>query len=147
MSPQSILVWGSQQTAQLIDGLLPSLDGDFAVIHQESSQSSDGLVSLERPVRALVLESSAVEQLYANPKQATRWLQQVAWATTPVVVCTQGRLRRGDGTWDWFDGRNAHIADEIELMTHRAAVDFHFWTGYESSIELIREALEEYLQW
>jgi shikimate dehydrogenase len=147
MNPQSILVWGSQPTAQLIEGLLPSLGGDFALVHQSNGQRIDGLISPERPVRVLVLESPAVEQILSNPKQSSRWLQQVSWATTPVVICTQGRLRQGDGTLDWLDGRNAHISDEIELLTHQAAVDFHFWTGYESNTELIREALEEYLQW
>jgi len=32
-------------------------------------------------------------------------------------------------------------------MVHQTAVDFHFWTSYEPNLELIRESLEEYLQW
>jgi shikimate 5-dehydrogenase len=48
---------------------------------------------------------------------------------------------------EWLKGRDVPIVEELELMAYRAAVDFHFWTEYEPSIELIRESLEEYLQW
>lgn len=167
MSPQSIAVWGPSQTVQLIEGLLPALDGDFIALacgeHGEASSvpPSDGepsasgnaqvvtleeLASLERPVRVLVLDFPASQRI-ARPKTIAKRLQQIAWATSPVVVCTQGRRQLDDEAFDWLKGRDVCIAEELELMSYRAAADFHFWTGIEPSMDWIREALEEYLQW
>jgi hypothetical protein len=42
---------------------------------------------------------------------------------------------------------NVEWIDAAELMANQAAADFHFWTGVVPSVELIRESLEEYLQW
>ena len=39
------------------------------------------------------------------------------------------------------------LMEPIELMAYQAAADFFFWTGVEPSIDLIRDSLEEYLQW
>jgi len=168
MSPQSIAVWGPPQTAQAIDGLLPTLDGDFSALlcvekleTMESSATSEAeqpaksdvpavgleeMGSLERPVRVLVLDFPAAQR-FTRPKTMAKWIQQIAWATSPVVVCAHGRDQLDEESIEWLRGRDATIVEELELMAHRAAVDFHFWTGVEPSIELIREALEEYLQW
>jgi shikimate dehydrogenase len=168
MSPQSIAVWGPSQTAHAIHGLLPTLDGDFATLlcvgkseNMESRAANDAeqpaksdvravgleeMASLERPVRVLVLDFPA-SQRFTRPKTMAKWFQQIAWATAPVVVCTHGREQLDEESLEWLQGRDATIVEELELMAHRAAVDFHFWTGVEPSIELIREALVEYLQW
>lgn len=167
MSPQSIAVLGSPQTARIIDCLLQSLDGDFCVLlcdefGSEPSTGSDGspapaslgsvqtvkldeMSSLERPVRVLVIED--LSRQTARPKAMLKWLQQIAWASSPVVVCTQGSQKWDPLALDWLKGRDVHLAEELDLMAYQAAVDFHFWTGCEPSIELIRESLEEYLQW
>ena len=167
MSPQSIAVLGSPQTARIIDCLLPSLEGDFRVLvcgenGSESSTASDGaspgvsagsvqavtleeMSSLERPVRVLVIEDPSRQTV--RPKAMLKWLQQIAWASSPVVVCVHGSRQLDHNALEWLKDREVHIAEELELMAYQAAVDFHFWTGCEPSIELIRESLEEYLQW
>lgn len=168
MSPQSILVIGSRTVAEILAGLTTTLEGDFSVLlyQDESSTPSvcgktaevsvaskiqsvgcDELSSLERPVRVLLLEGVPMAFQPGRVKSFPKWLQHVAWATSPLVVCTQGRRQLDDGALDWLKGRQVPIVEELELMAYRAAVDFHFWTGYEPSIELIRESLEEYLQW
>lgn len=167
MSPQSIAVLGSPQTARVIDCLLRSLEGDFSVLVCGENRSEPSIVldgadatasagsvqtvtleemsSLERPVRVLVIEDESRRTV--RPKSMLKWLQQIAWASSPVVVCAQGTRQLGHGALEWLKGREMHIAEELELMAYQAAVDFHFWTGCEPSIELIRESLEEYLQW
>lgn len=167
MSPQSIAVLGSPQTARIIDCLLRSLDGDFSVLvcgenGSEPSIALDGsdlnasagsvqtvtleeMSSLERPVRVLVIEDESRQTV--RPKAMLKWLQQIAWASSPVVVCSNVARQLGTSALEWLKGREVHMAEELELMAYQAAVDFHFWTGCEPSIELIRESLEEYLQW
>ena len=44
-------------------------------------------------------------------------------------------------------GHNVNHVDPVELMAHQAAADFHFWTGVYPAIDLIRDSLEEYMQW
>lgn len=154
MSPQSIAVLGSPPLVQLIDGLLPSLDGDFRVYgfgKQAENTSTDvsnidPMASLERPVRVMVIDSPASER-FSSPKVMTKWLQQIAWSTSPIAICTRGIRQLEGEVLEWLQGRDLMIIDEIEWMTFRAAADFHFWTGVEPSVEIIREALEEYLQW
>lgn len=169
MSPQAILVRGSPLRARMIEGVLPLLDGDFSVllygesgsvpgpppdasepesvsVHTIPSVSLEELSSLERPVRVLIFDDGPVASPSGKAK-SFKWLQQVAWATSPVVVCPHGRCQLDEGSVEWLKGRDVPIVEELELMAYRAAVDFQFWTGFEPSIELIRESLEEYLQW
>ena len=50
----------------------------------------------------------------------------------------------------WRDSMKVHHMnhiDPLELMAHQAAADFHFWTGVSPAIDLIRDSLEEYMQW
>ncbi len=175
MSPQSILVMGSRQTAQMIEAQLPMLEGDLCVLvceetmRPETTTTSESLTfdaaserssasrvqsigledlsTLERPVRSLILDGKPISLQQGKSKSLAKWLQQIAWATSPVVICTHGRRQLDDSALGWLKGRDVPIVEELELMAYRAAVDFHFWTGYEPSIELIRESLEEYLQW
>ena len=44
-------------------------------------------------------------------------------------------------------GHNVNHVDPVEWMAHQAAADFHFWTGVNPAIDLIRDSLEEYMQW
>jgi hypothetical protein len=168
MSPQSILVIGSRTDADMLEGLTIQLEGDLRVLWYQDeapnpsvcektagvsvsskvqSVGCDELSSLERPVRVLLFDGASMAPQSRKPKSLMKWFQQIAWATSPVVVCTQGRRQLDDGALDWFKGREVPIVEELEMMAYRTAVDFHFWTGYEPSIELIRESLEEYLQW
>lgn len=170
MSPQSILVRGSRLAAEMLEGLTTTLEGDFRVLSfkngdpdpdpsaskstaDDSTASTvqtvgyDELSALERPVRVLLFDGASMAQQPGKAKSLTKWLQQIAWATSPVVVCTHGRQQLDEGALEWLKGRDVPIVEELELMAYRAAVDFHFWTEYEPSIELIRESLEEYLQW
>ncbi len=50
----------------------------------------------------------------------------------------------------WREALNEHHVlqiESVELMSHQAAADFYFWTGVVPAIELIRDSLEEYMQW
>ena len=50
----------------------------------------------------------------------------------------------------WRDSvkvHNVNHVDPVELMAHQAAADFNFWTGVNPAIDLIRDSLEEYMQW
>lgn len=50
----------------------------------------------------------------------------------------------------WRDSlkvHNVNHVEPVEWMAHQAAADFHFWTGVNPAIDLIRDSLEEYMQW
>jgi shikimate dehydrogenase len=46
-----------------------------------------------------------------------------------------------------LESQHIQWVEPVELLAHQAAADFQFWTGVTPSVDLIRESLEEYLQW
>jgi shikimate dehydrogenase len=163
MSPQSIGLWGSAPSARVIEHLIPALEGDFSVFlcndtlgdePQARDSSSriatvtwEELSSLERPVRAFILDAPLELLSAAKFKSLSKRFAEMAWATSPVVLCTQGRRQFDEAGMQWIHHRDGQFIEEIEWMSYRAAADFQFWTGFEPSIEWIRDSLEEYLQW
>jgi len=165
LAPQSIAVWGSGAIAKSVQYSLPALDGDFTLfacgdVRPEASSSDpvhpgplvdfktfDDMLQLERPIRALIVEDASA-MMRSRRSRMAKVLPKLAWASRPLCVLLHGRSI-GDHLeiGEWLAGREVDVADEVELMAHHAAVDFHFWTGQEPNLELIRESLEEYLQW
>lgn len=39
------------------------------------------------------------------------------------------------------------LVEQVDLMANQAAADFFFWTGVTPAIDLLRDSLEEYMQW
>jgi hypothetical protein len=164
LEPQSIAVWGAPEMTRAIESSLPLLAGDFATfgcgekrpVSEESLaghaglptdyRTFDDMVQLERPVRALIIEDGSA-MMSLRSKALARMLQNIAWASHPVCVFIHSRAGGRAEVGEWLASRDVQIADEVELMAHQAAVDFHFWTGFEPNLDMIRESLEEYLLW
>ena len=116
-------------------------------------RSLDQLYALDRPLRALVVEDPTLI-LTPNSGLRTKAIRDSPWAVRPFCLFTKShssaslpfekltQLLREE-----MHGRELDTADEMDLMVHQTAVDFHFWTSYEPDLQLIRESLEEYLQW
>lgn len=116
-------------------------------------RSLDQLSELDRPLRALIVEDpSSIVKPHSGLR--ARAIREIPWGVRPFCLFTNShsssilpfekfkQLLR-----DEMHGRELDTADEMDLMVHQTAVDFHFWTSYEPNLELIRESLEEYLQW
>ncbi len=165
LEPHAIAVCGSIPMARSIRSSLGALSGDvtlFAcgdrpiVASIETSPPTQALIDyrtwdemdqLERPVRGLIVTDVSAF-LSGRPASVIRRLQQIGWASDGVCVFTEripSSLRLELGAW--FNERGIQLTDEVELMVHQSAIDFHFWTGHEPNLDLIRESLEEYLQW
>jgi shikimate dehydrogenase len=116
-------------------------------------RSLDQLSELDRPLRALVVEDPS---LIAKPHSGLRAkaIREIPWAVRPFCLFTTSHSsallpfeKLKQSLREEMQGRELDTADEMDLMVHQTAVDFHFWTSYEPDLELIRESLEEYLQW
>lgn len=103
--------------------------------------SLDAFAKLELKIDCLVLDS-------LPNATVTRQLGSLAWSNQAsclmVGYASEKQLRH------WQDSLKVTgltRIEPIELMAYQAAADFFFWTGVEPSIDLIRDSLEEYLQW
>lgn len=109
-------------------------------------RSFDDLKNLERPIKAIVVEDADALSGAAG-KALLKSMQSIAWAGSPFLLFAHGRWDCRASEAPWMESRGLEIAEEVELLAIRAAIDFQFWTGYAPKVDSIREALEEYLQW
>lgn len=70
------------------------------------------------------------------------WSNSAACLMLDVVPEKQMRLWR-----ESVKVPNMSHIEQVDLMAHRAAVDFCFWTGIRPSVDMMRDSFEEYLQW
>lgn len=111
----------------------------------------ESLSQWDRPVRGLIVEDPAV-MIETHASMRARWLRDIPWADHPIGVLVPSSHgssfeRSAQILSEEMRARGLERIDEVDWMAHQAAVDFHFWTGYEADMDLIRESLEEYLQW
>lgn len=111
----------------------------------------ESLSQWDRPVRGLIIEDPTV-MIETHASMRARWLRDIPWADHPIGVLVPSSHgasfeRSAQVLSDEMRARGVERIDEVDWMAHQAAVDFHFWTGYEADMDLIRESLEEYLQW
>lgn len=111
----------------------------------------EALAELTRPVRGLIVETT--EALMGLDKsQRNRWLRDLPWTERPLAaIGWEGWSLSQDSSRNAAhsecEQRSLVVIDELEWMAYQAAADFQFWTGYDADLDLIRESLEEYLQW
>jgi shikimate dehydrogenase len=104
-----------------------------------------------RPVRGLIVEDPML-MMETHASMRARWLRDIPWADHPVAFLMptshgSSSERSTQILSDEIRARGLEQIDEVDWLTHQAAVDFHFWTGYEADMDLVRESFEEYLQW
>ena len=121
----------------------------FELVEKDSNEVKDslGFASLDEfsqsgsRVGCLVLASV--------PNAAiSRQIASLSWSKSANSLVLASATEKQLRLWrDSVKGHNVNHVDPVELMAHQAAVDFHFWTGVYPAIDLIRDSLEEYMQW
>ena len=103
--------------------------------------SLDAFAQLEMKIDCLVLDSL--------PNAAiTRQLGSLAWSNSASCMMVGSASEKQLRLWkDSLKVTGLTRIEPVELMTHQAAADFFFWTGVQPSVDLIRDSLEEYMQW
>ena len=153
-NPPCILVVGERTIAKAMRLASEELASRIVVVQEgpdaTSSDAVPGILDLEsldafaqqdRKVDCLVLESL--------PNTAiARQLSLLKWVSSPSYLLLEIVSEKQLRVWqDSFKVKGMTGIEPVELMTHQAAADFFFWTGVEPSIDLIRDSLEEYMQW
>lgn len=78
----------------------------------------------------------------------SRQIAGLSWSKSANCLVLASASEKQLRPWrDSMKVHNMNHIDPLELMAHQAAADFHFWTGVSPAIDLIRDSLEEYMQW
>ena len=78
----------------------------------------------------------------------SRQIAGLSWSKSANCLVLASASEKQLRPWrDSVKVHNMNHIDPVEWMAHQAAVDFHFWTGVSPAIDLIRDSLEEYMQW
>jgi hypothetical protein len=145
-------------TAEPLQGLLPlgtssdqSLAAEVTSRNPIVSCTVETAASIGKPVRALIVEHPS-EMIRLGPSQRARWLRELPWVDQPLGVLGMGNFadllaRDRPSLRAELQSKSIAVIEDVEWLAYQAATDFQFWTGYEPDLDLIRESLEEYLQW
>jgi hypothetical protein len=101
----------------------------------------DMIVDSGQPIQFLILET-APTQLQLRKLTSLIWASNAKCMMLHPSAEPPNRLLKG-----FLAEASIELFEPVELMAYQAAADFHFWTGVEPSVDLIRDSLEEYLQW
>jgi hypothetical protein len=115
----------------------------LAVLEQSNNlyQPVDLIVDSGQPIQFLILET-------APTQLQLRKLALLTWASNAKCIMVHPSAERPNRLLTGFLAEaSIELFEPVELMAYQAAADFHFWTGVEPSVDLIRDSLEEYLQW
>ena len=78
----------------------------------------------------------------------SRQIAGLSWSKSASCLVLASAAEKQLRLWrDSVKVHNVNHVDPVELMAHQAAADFNFWTGVNPAIDLIRDSLEEYMQW
>lgn len=78
----------------------------------------------------------------------SRQIAGLSWSKSANCLVLASASEKQLRLWrDSVKVHNVNHVDPVELMAHQAAADFNFWTGVNPAIDLIRDSLEEYMQW
>jgi hypothetical protein len=144
---------GDLAKAKTIDLAVQSLQTDWvsAVCLSEDDVPMEGpsmpirslaeLCNSEMRVRAVVLADP-------NMKLRPHDFREVMWAPDPFCIAAWGRPQSlASNLKSELNEKGVNWVDEVEFLSHQVSVDFHFWTGFWPRVDLIREYLDEYLEW
>ncbi len=119
-----------------------SLESFSGVEHvNDLYQPVDLIADSGRPIQFLILET-APTQLQLRKLTSLTWASNAKCMMVNPTAERPNRLLKG-----FLAEASIELFEPVELMAYQAAADFHFWTGVEPSVDLIRDSLEEYLQW
>ena len=149
----SILVVGDSRIAKVMRLASPELANRIVSVPEELEananplEDASGLSSLEAFAQSNATVGSVVMSNVPNAILA-RQIAALSWSKSAGCLILAGATEKQLRQWrDVVKVHNVSHIEPVELMAHQAAADFYFWTGVLPSIDLIRDSLEEYLQW
>ena len=153
-NPPCILVVGERRIAKAMRLASAELANRIVVVDggplTTASDTVNGVLDVES-LDAFAQQDRKVDcvVLVSLPSAAiARQLSSLKWDSSPCCLFLECVSEKQVILWqDLLKVKGMTRIEPVELMTHQAAADFFFWTGVEPSMDLIRESLEEYLQW
>ena len=149
----SILVVGDSSIAKVMRLASPELANRIVAVPEEPEANANqledarGLSSLKAFAQSNATVGCVVLSNVPNAILA-RQIAALSWSKSASCLILAGATEKQLRQWrDVVKVHNVSHIEPVELMAHQAAADFYFWTGVLPSIDLIRDSLEEYLQW
>jgi len=131
----------TEHSVGLDTGTNPTLAKPESDTHSVFCETVESISESHQPVKFVILDT------FPSQLQLKK-LAMLPWASNAKCIL----LRQfADGISRplkaFLSEHSLSLIEPVELMAHQASSDFHFWTGVAPSVELIRDSLEEYLQW
>lgn len=106
-----------------------------------AEESIDALMKTTQPIGFLMMAGD-------TSNWTLRQLQSIPFAEHAGFLLLDAMTTRQHQQFeDFAREKKLRLIEPVEWMAHQAVADFQFWTGVEPSVDAMREALEEYLQW
>lgn len=106
-----------------------------------SEESMDTLLKTTEPIGFMMMAGD-------TSTWTLRQLQAIPFAERAGFLLLDAMTTRQHQQFeDFAKEKKLRLIEPVEWMAHQAVADFQFWTGVEPSVDAMREALEEYLQW
>lgn len=125
----------------LDSGTYPTIAKPESDAHSVFCETVESLSESHQPVEFVILATFPTQLQF-------RKLAMLPWASNAKCILLN---QFADGISRpmkaFLSEHSLSLIEPAELMAYQAAADFHFWTGVAPSVELIRDSLEEYLQW
>ncbi len=151
----AILIVGERKLAKAIRLVSPEMAKRIFFVPGPEQLQSDALEPKETWESA-TLEDFAQKGMSVNclvvatipSASMARQFANLSWRNTPSCLVLSNSSEKQLPSWnEMLKEHNVSQIEWIELMSHQAAADFYFWTGVVPAIELVRDSLEEYMQW
>jgi shikimate dehydrogenase len=153
--PSAILVVGDSKLGKAIRLASPDLAHRIFVVPDVEKTQGDSAMHHE-PWELPSLETFCEREFDIGclvcdklpPTSAARQFAALPWAKSPSCLVLANSSDKQMRSWN--DALKVHSVmqiEPVELMTHQAVADFYFWTGVTPTVDLIRDSLEEYMQW
>ena len=126
------------------------------LLPEPSQQIDTGPVEVKELTESVTLEEFSNSGarvsclVLASVPNATiaRQIAGLSWSNSSVCLLLDAVPEKQMRLWkESVKVPNMSHIEQVDLMAHQAAVDFCFWTGIMPSIDLMRDSLEEYMQW
>ncbi len=113
---------------------LANTDSTSASIGSLSAGSTD-----QSPIEAFVVDGSTTPP-------GSRTLAKLKWTASPTLI-----LVEANAAWEsalvGLKLSNLRIIRPVDIVAAKAVVNFQFWTGIQTDLAQMRDALDEYCQW
>lgn len=141
-----VLFCGSEGTGQAMRAAWPNNNWDVTFWPMSSPLQDESVAEAIERIRSHQYTALVVEnELNSSSLKNIPTLNWIANPTFLKLDCSQNRSDRK--LEEVFQSRGFSTVEQVEWLSYEASSNFTFWTGVIPPIDLIRESLEEYLQW